>query len=453
MSNVSTLPTKTHQGYTDQEKEIIKKNVMQGKGSQEDLDFLLATAQRTGLDILARQIFPVFRWDSSKGVNVMQIQTSIDGFRLIAERSGKYEGQDGPYWCGQDGVWKDIWLDKAPPMAAKVGVYKTGARAATYAVARFDAYKQTFKDKQSGSQVLNSIWSKMGDMMNAKCAESLALRKAFPQELSGLYTAEEMGQAEEVPEGESQPATQPATSTKTTRSRQTKPEAPEASPAPATSVPSAPTASSGPTAGVAVAPAVAPKVTPTSPVSAGPAAPSPTTPPSSDPGDYVPTVGKFQTKPLRTANEVELADYVVKMIAHMRGENPPPWTREQAAKDFVERAQAWLNRAKPQAPAQPAQSVGSDGVPFFDPKEIPSHINSPAPSDPVDPGEFVFTFGKHTGRKVKDVPIDGDQFALRNYVEKLKHAQPAETYAPAAAAVQAFLLRVAGPAGVAETGL
>lgn len=174
--------------------ELIKKTVAKDATDLE-LKLFIEQCKRTQLDPILRQIY--FIKDHTGKV---QIQTSIDGFRLVAERSGVYEGQTQPMWCGEDGVWKDVWLTKKPPAACKVGVYKKGFREALTAIAVFDEYCQRKKD---GS--LQFMWGKMPALMISKVAESLALRKAFPNDLSGLYTQEEMAQATIAEESNEKP--------------------------------------------------------------------------------------------------------------------------------------------------------------------------------------------------------------------------------------------------------
>lgn len=157
---------------------LIKRTICKG-ASDNELDLFVRVCQRTGLDPFARQIYAVRRGGQ------MTIQTGIDGFRLVAERSGVYGGQRAPEWCGTDGVWRDNWLADEPPAAARVIVIRKDFSEPVVGIARWSSYA----DERS------PMWRKMPEHMLAKCAEAQALRKAFPQELSGLYTADEHAEA------------------------------------------------------------------------------------------------------------------------------------------------------------------------------------------------------------------------------------------------------------------
>lgn len=164
--------------WTPEQTQLISTTIAPGC-SNDELRLFAYACQRTGLDPFSKQIYAIKRGGK------MTIQAGIDGLRAIAERTGQLDGSE-TYWCGEDGAWADVWLNSKPPAAAKTVLHRKGASHPFVGVARFADYNAG-----------QGLWSKMPAVMIAKCSEALALRKAFPADMSGVYSTDEMDQAVE----------------------------------------------------------------------------------------------------------------------------------------------------------------------------------------------------------------------------------------------------------------
>ena len=179
-------------GFTPQQVAALQQIGVEG-AQPGDLAVFFHQVQRTGLDPFARQIYMIGRNSKNMRTGAWEkkwtIQTGIDGFRLIARRAVDRTKEtlsiSQPWYADEKGNWLDFWPFEHPPVAAKVMVNRGGGEFP--AVAMFREYAGTTKNGQ-----LTQMWLQKPAVMIGKCAEALALRKAFPLDLSGLYTSEEM---------------------------------------------------------------------------------------------------------------------------------------------------------------------------------------------------------------------------------------------------------------------
>lgn len=174
MSNVAVINQK--QLLSLDEVETLRNSKFKGF-SPAEIKYCVAVINQLNLSPFLNQIHFVQR-TLKDGTRVISTQVGIDGFRLHAQRAGGYAGSDEPAFE----YTKENLIIKAT-----VTVYKVvgGIRCPFTASARWDEYYPGQGDK-------SRMWDKMPHNQLAKCAEALALRKAFPAELSSLYAEEEM---------------------------------------------------------------------------------------------------------------------------------------------------------------------------------------------------------------------------------------------------------------------
>ena len=156
--------------------------------TQAEFEVMWAGAKARRLDPVRKQIHFVKRKQKQDGQWVERWTSivSIDGFRAIAEGTGKYDGQDEPEY---------EYDEENRLILARVRVWRKDITRPFVGVARWNEYVQTNQDGNP-----TATWQKMEHTMLSKCAEALAHRKAFPEPLAGLYTGDEMAQADNTRE-------------------------------------------------------------------------------------------------------------------------------------------------------------------------------------------------------------------------------------------------------------
>lgn len=187
IENKAIAPADAFGKLTRPQIDLIKRTVAKG-ASDDELRLFIQVCKGAQLNPFLKQVFLVPRWDSKEGKEVRAIQVSIDGFRAIAESSNAYAGNDDPIFDGESEITfgKEKKSTVKVPDKATVTVWKfvEGQRYGFTATARWSEY---YPGEKMGFQ-----WHVRPYLMLGKCAEALALRKAFPKLLSGMYAQEEM---------------------------------------------------------------------------------------------------------------------------------------------------------------------------------------------------------------------------------------------------------------------
>ena len=184
--------------------ELIKETVARAATDLE-LALFVEECNTLGLNPFADEIYFI-KYKSRQGGETVAMPIGIAGRRKFVYANPLYRGQVGPFWCGQDGAWKDVWLSDEPPAAAKVGIILQGNPEPTWGVV-------TWREFNKVGQPGDKFWRQSPAHMLAIRAESHAARKVAeqaPAPASPIITAEYLAtKAEQIQRDQALPARTP----------------------------------------------------------------------------------------------------------------------------------------------------------------------------------------------------------------------------------------------------
>jgi hypothetical protein len=181
------------------------------QASDLELEYFAGVCRHLGLDPWAGHIYLIGRRHKvldSHGRDSWQLihkpQISVAGRRAIASRTGRLVGIDGPYWCGArrfDSAgaklpleWSDLWDDDDDyPYAARCLVWPAGWRTPANGTVKWSEF--AVYDDQERTK-LGRFWKHSPSHMLGKVAESLALRRGFPEVEAAVAYTEQPGDLE-----------------------------------------------------------------------------------------------------------------------------------------------------------------------------------------------------------------------------------------------------------------
>jgi phage recombination protein Bet len=175
-------------GWTREELKIIWSKLPHHVPIEEAYAFL-SRAKDLGLDPKSGQI--ILQSHTMKGGEIRYTTiVGIDGYRSMAIRTGLYApGDDTKYdYNEHDGSLRSatVFVKRYHPESSTWNQFS--------ATAFFEEYCVYYYDKDARERRPTQMWAKMSHTMLEKCAEAKALRRGFPETLSGIYTAEELAQ-------------------------------------------------------------------------------------------------------------------------------------------------------------------------------------------------------------------------------------------------------------------